>query len=236
MEKTEIFKAALKYSDSWGYIQPDKGVSHNGLRFTSRFYINLKRNCGIDNFDKLIFQTLVSSCFVKMGLLERHPELHHNVQQGIDDYIMVTAAAKELDLINEINVPILDYGKKHFYIYQNTDLFNKFPKDLISACFFRFFAFIAHLYFSCNLIPPMFCKWWWIKSVHYTMNRKKILQDNWLFADAMCDTAQGLDPKCDEVIKEFQSIKAIKLPNGLGWLLGEYFQNHEHVNVKYFVD
>jgi len=224
-----IKKLAMQYKDIYGYMQPDARISHNGLRFTSEYMMVLVGNKILEEEDKLHFLRLVMKCFVKPGLLKRHGWAHEDEQEGIDDYIAVAHAAKQLGYVNEICGPILSYGQRNFWYYCNVE--KPTVKNKISAAFWRFPAFVAHLYFCCNRNPTPLGLFFWCGAVVWSSFKSFKKQDEWVLSWHMCNAAFGVNVLSDLIIK-FWYWKLGK--KRIGDIIGNYFNNYDHPNSRYF--
>lgn len=228
----EIKVKAMQFKDIYGYMQPDRRISHNGIRFTSEYYLILKKHNILDEADLSHFQLLILKCFKQPGLLERHPYEHHNVQEGPDDYIALMHAASELGFIDEICAPILSYGQRNFFCYHNVD--KPTWKDRLSSFFLRQPSTIAHFYFACGLKPPLLFYISWLLNLTYTSFFNRDKQDDWILSWHCADTAFRHDKLVDIVVRFWEWQRKRKQID-LGELMGEYFQNRDHVLSKYFI-
>lgn len=153
-------------------LYPDKSnKSGNGVMYTSEFYSLLTLNNELNEEDKRMFKFIMQRCQVEPGLYKRSPD--HTDQNGGDDYYGLLTGAyhtQNYDLAQEV----IDYGNKHFWIFNNVkpgSLFHPDGRLNFSAMFFRFPALIAHAYWAANKTPPLFFYFIWCLVVAFSCTK-----------------------------------------------------------------
>ena len=126
---------------------PGKWSTGNGLLHTGIFYLILGINNAAEYSDRGQFASIVRACWSHgiSGLLDRNPGRPDKESQ--DDYIGIMAAAYLLS--SPVAVEILNYGKRNFFSYDNTNP-NRF---VLSACHLRFPGLIGFYRLCCRQDP-----------------------------------------------------------------------------------
>ena len=97
-------------------------TSGNQHVINATHYTILQKLSKVTVFDNVIANSYIKACREREGIYNRTPsKLEH---QAHDDYVAIACTSKHLDLdyCNEIN----DYGKQHFWYFDNTEETTKF--------------------------------------------------------------------------------------------------------------
>lgn len=245
----------LPYTDSFGLIQPDgNGTSGNGILYTAEYVAALVHANDLDSQEKQRLISVLESCEKQPGLLWRAP-LNKDDQEGPDDYVGIGYTAKFLNH-PDIAKRIVEYGRvgvkeydpsaedegKRFWskvIYKILSLFgNKTVKNVwnnanpgkftLSAWLGRQLNLMAHLKFAANIDPSCIEKLVWCLAILKDLFEKKSNKDSWVLSWLAVKTAKNKSFICDVVgsiwIWKFKRT----WKNGMGELLGSYFNNINH--------
>ena len=219
-----IREVSKKYTDPYGFIQPDGKPSGNGLRYTSEYYLTLKRLNLLTEEDQFEFKRLIASCEVRPGLLERHPVAWKGSQQGPDDYIAVAHASKEI--APQIARRILSYGLTTGWVYNNVNP----GKFTFKAWLGRQPQFVCHLFWCGGLEPGLIEKLWWSVTIIHASFKPKSDQDGWLLSWHLVNAAP--DKGLIGVVKKWWYHRLGKYQ--LKRSFAAYFNNPDHVLARYF--
>lgn len=110
-----------KYLNSWkgGLIRPDRQENDNGVQIHACFIVLLHLNRMLEKEDKSRFKECVENTEKKQGLYHRSP-LNKKAYRNSTDNVMGTAVGSVLCGL-DFHSHILEYGRKHFWCYNNLD-------------------------------------------------------------------------------------------------------------------
>ena len=218
----------------WGLVQPDDGISANGIRFTSEFILACERHNILPQYVDLRIE--LSRLFRKCelgsgGLLQRTPDGKWG-QEGPDDYVAAIAADRVLR--DGFADRFLEYGKANLWNYNNVN-----PSRLTPSSFLgRQWQIMVHAKIVADKELTRWDKLWWCGTVIKSAFGKKSDQDNWVLAWFLVKTLTkkqvgGIMETCAAFWR--RKFRA-KWPHGIGEVLADYFNNPSHPSVKYLWD
>jgi hypothetical protein len=245
MEMT-ILEDLNQYLGDDGLVTPrkDKEPSNNGVAYTGVTAIILRdNNISLEDCTDL-FVDVLEDCFLESGLVTRNRSKHTD-QEGWDDILFLAAASKVANW--NFAKRILEYGKKHFYVFNDIypgTIWNdrrfedKLPwwqfwvprtkKINFSAFLFRHPQFVGHLHYSAGEKPNIF--WtvlWQVAILQSILTVKKENQDGWMITWAMIRVG-GQENVINKLLSKLYYAKLYKVfPNGfkdLNYLEG----NNQH--------
>ena len=249
------------FTDAHGLLQPAPGsTGGNGLRYTSEKIHALKARGILSEDDCWAYANVVLSCEKEPGLLSRAPG--HPDQEGPDD-IVATISGSCAAGLPFIAREILQYGErsraslglilrcffkrkggltfwrnalcwvmtpiKVRYVYKNGDG----PDDWDQAWLGRQVQVIAALKCAAGKEPTFFECLWWAGAVWLARKADPKDQDAWVLTWHLVRSKRPESLLCDWAasawIKKYRSVH----PEGLGKILGDYFQNANHPLARY---
>lgn len=224
-----------KWSDRWDMLHncenPNGRTTFNPLVYTSEHYLTLAAKGWLKPGDRTSFETIVNRCWVPghMGLLHRGPEIPDQ-QQGVDDYIAVTTAAKVLGL-RYIAEAILQYGLKNKWFYNNVNPGSRMHPDgrfNDSAWFERYLHVIAHFYWCTGDTPDLARRTYWALSVGTSAQAGNKDHDGWILTSMLVKACEGRTYAETKAANCFLDKRAENFPGGMSQLYGRYFANELH--------
>ena len=158
MTEQEYKTALAKYTDFNGMLKPqaDWNDSGNGIYYSALANMVAHVNGWSLPFD---YKTIIQSCMLKPGLLERTPQDTYG-QEQTDDYLGVILGC----LLNGDRTTlrsILWYGDKHFYVFNNDgklefkDFLGRFVQVWV-LMFAAAFPWIKYLFYPALLLISIF--------------------------------------------------------------------------------
>lgn len=217
-----------QYQDADGFVTPRIGVgSNNGILYTSEYYVLLVK-LGLARHDDLYaFEQTMRKCQIEPGLFKRHPGASD--QEGPDDYIGLTTAAYLLG--SDIAKEVLDYGKRHAFLYNNEmpgSVEHTDDRPNYSAMFGRSPSLIAHLYFAAGETPSFPLRLCWAVSVAYSAFRPSSDQDSHILSSLLVSAMGDKSGLCAHAARLRPSESKMRQ------IVGDYFSDPHHPLARHW--
>ena len=253
MDLKELYK---NHTDNFGLITPDGKESGNGILYTAQYIAAAKRYDQLPTQERNRLVDLYNSCESFPGLLMRAPEGKEADQQGPDDHYGALYADKIL--ATGFAQRFLDHGETGANKYEVREGHPPFwTKALYTVLSLGGLRRVKNVYnqprpFTFNLsswmsrFPPLFGiarivagkmayphEILWlivtlVKSAHSPKDNHDAKTLAWL--KILCTEDKSILVR---VVAKYWRYKVKKqFPNGMGEILGEYFQNYDHPSVR----
>lgn len=213
------------YRDQYGLQQPTMyGTSHNGVRFTAQFVLVMINYGCLTYGQKLRLRGLIGKCFEKPGLLRRDPS--SVLQDSIDNYLGLALISKFID--QSWAKDVLKYGRSHFGFYENNKT-SRWPKG--SAFLWRF----PQLFYALRCAAGERPNWFQTLSAVISIwaARNTMDQDRRALSLLLIRCGDGHSKLINWAAEKFAQGFKKSYPEGLGQVLGDYYQNHDHPDASY---
>lgn len=233
-----------RYCDANGLIglEENPGINiadGNGVLFTSEALVYLSRTGKANEGDRRRLVGVIRSLQAKPGVINRNPPPgYHETQEGWDDYVGLTTAARVLGgEARALAQEVLEHGRTSlppwFYNNEREGLRDHTGAYNIRATFGRAPWYIAHFYWCAGETPPEHLQMAWAACIgSYGPDAEDyggwILQ--WLMIQALPDDAPLL---CRSAARAWMKRFRARFPEGIRGAMAGYFRDPNHPLIRF---
>lgn len=222
-----ILEEQKVYIDKNYLVQPEPNTtSDNGIRFTAEAIFATSQFPSLAPHRRELMQA-IEACQLEPGLLFRAPD-RKDKQEGPDDYYAACAVAHFLD--PKLAIAIYNYGKKHWFIFNNEGKWNKS----------QFFAWLqpalrAHMRHCAG--EKLYIWHQLMVCLGLYLCTRSDDQDGWVLQWFVVRAVKGRYWLIDKMISYWSKKLKQFASGGIGEVLGRYYHpaHFEHPNSKYLM-
>lgn len=207
-------------------VYPDYQPDGNSPVYFASYLAIKRRFLTITLDDKYWFKDIYHDCLVEPGLTDRGS--HKRGDRETHDNPLALAYASCVTGEFQACIDIYEYGKNHFWIYNNAKLKGLILRKTIHG---RMPGFIQHLKLGVRKKLNLFDQIWWFLAVAFNSGESG-LQLSFIMID-MYRIQPYTYWLCDKAVEMFENSVRKRYPNLMGDVYEIYFKKPAHPFARY---